>query len=396
MAKIQDMEARYIINTYNRKPDETPCLVRGQGSWVWDESGKKYLDFLSGLAVNAVGHCHPDVVEAIREQAGLLIHTSNLYYSEPQGKLARLLVESTMPGGKVFFSNSGAEANEAAIKLARKYNADRYKVITAYDSFHGRTMATLTATGQPKYQEAFKPLVEGFSYARFNDLDSFSALIDEQTAAVMIEPIQGEGGVHVAEESFIKGLRELCDRAGVLLIFDEVQCGMGRSGTLWAYENWGVRPDLLTAAKGLGGGLPIGVLLAGEFLAGVLQPGDHASTFGGNPVVCSAALAVLNILKKDGFLEEVRNKGSIIKTGLENMKSVYPDQIKEIRGMGLICAVEFKKPVAKNILEKCTAAGLLINAIGENIMRFLPPLTVTNSEISEGLEIINRALKEGG
>lgn len=394
MAKIQDMEARYMINTYNRKPGETPCLVRGEGTYVWDEDGKKYLDFLSGLAVNAAGHCHPDVVAAICKQAGLLIHTSNLYYSEPQVKLAKMLVESTMPGGKVFFSNSGAEANEGAIKLVRKYSADRFKIITACDSFHGRTMATITATGQPKYQESFKPLLEGFSYARFNDLDSFAALIDDQTAAVMVEPIQGEGGVNVAEESFLKGLRELCNRSGLLLVFDEVQCGMGRTGRLWAYENWGVKPDLLTAAKGLGGGLPIGALLVSEPLTDVLQPGDHASTFGGNPVVCSAAQVVFSIVNQDGFLEEVGNKGHMVGSELESMKTTFSDLIKEVRGMGLIYALELNQPLAKPVQEKCTAEGLLINAIGDSIVRLLPPLTISISELSAGLKIISRVLKD--
>ncbi|MGM0689836.1 MAG: aspartate aminotransferase family protein, partial [Bacillota bacterium] len=334
MKSIQEIEGQYIINTYNRQPDLTPCLLKGKGSYVWDEKGKKYLDFLGGLAVNVVGHCHPDVVGAISKQAASLIHTSNLYYSGPQAELAGLLVENTLPGGKVFFANSGAEANEAAIKLARKNKPERYKIITAEHSFHGRTLATITATGQPKYQKPFKPLLEGFSYGKFNDLDSFAQLVDSQTAAVMIEPIQGEGGVYVAEDSFILGLRELCDHYGILLIFDEIQCGMGRTGKLWAFENWLVKPDLITVAKGLGGGLPIGAMVVSEPYAFVLQPGEHASTFGGNPVVCSAALAVLNILLEDGFLETVVEKGLIIKENLQKMIADYPALAKEYRGMG--------------------------------------------------------------
>ncbi len=394
MKSIQELERNYIINTYNRQPGVTPCLVRGEGSYVWDDSGKKYLDLLGGLAVNVVGHCHPAVVEAIREQAGLLIHTSNLYYGGPQAELAEVLVENTMPGGKVFFANSGAEANEAAIKLARKNKADRYKIITAESSFHGRTLATVTATGQPKYQKPFAPVVEGFSYGRFNDLDSFKNLVDDQTAAIMIEPIQGEGGVYVAEDSFMKGLRSLCDREGILLIFDEVQCGMGRTGELWAFENYGVIPDLLTAAKGLGGGLPIGMMLAREPYRDVFQPGDHASTFGGNPVVCRAALAVLRILLRQGFLKEVAEKGACLRQDLENMIATYPTLGCEYRGMGLISALELKIPEAKNIQAKCTAEGLLINAIGDYTLRFLPPLTISRSELEDGLKTIRQILDD--
>jgi len=392
---IQDLEAKYIINTYSRDPGATPCLVRGEGSYVWDQNGKKYLDFLSGLAVNILGHCHPEVVEAIKKQASLLIHTSNLYYTAPQAYLAEALVESILPGGRVFFANSGAEANEAAIKLARKYNPGRYKIITAENSFHGRTMATLSATGQPRYREAFKPLVEGFDYARFNDLDSFAGLIDRQTAAIMIEPVQGEGGVYVAGSSFMRGLRKLCDREGLLLIFDEVQCGMGRTGKLWACENWPIKPDLLTVAKGLGGGLPIGALVADEAFSTVLQPGDHASTFGGNPVTCSAALAVLNLVREEQFLKEVRGKGLALEDKLNRIAADHPELIKETRGLGLIMALELKKAGAKEIQRKCTEHGLLVNAIGDHVIRFLPPLNISGDELEEGLEIFERVIKEG-
>jgi acetylornithine/N-succinyldiaminopimelate aminotransferase len=392
-SSIQQMEAKYIINTYNRQPAVTPCLVRGEGSYVWDENGKKYLDFLSGLAVNIVGHCHPAVVEAIQKQAAILSHTSNLYYGGPQAELAKVLIDRSMPGGKVFFANSGAEANEAAIKLARKHGAGRYKIITAQRSFHGRTLAALSATGQPKYQKAFEPLVEGFSYAVFNDLKSFADLIDPQTAAIMIEPIQGEGGVYVADESFIKGLRELCDQKNLLLIFDEVQCGMGRTGKLWAFENWGATPDLLTAAKGLGGGLPIGALLVREPYTAVFQPGDHASTFGGNALVCSAALAVLEVLQRNQFLDEVTEKGAMIRAEFAKMAEEHSCLIEEFRGMGLICALELGRPVAKAVHEKCLAAGLLTNAIGETTLRLLPPLNVSREEIETALQIIKLALE---
>ncbi len=393
METIQDLEARYIVNTYNRKAEETPCLIRGEGARVWDDGEKQYLDFLGGLAVNALGHCHPAVVEAVNKQVSSLIHTSNLYYTAPQVHLAEALVESSVPGSKVFFANSGAEANEAAIKLARKYKPGRYKIITAENSFHGRTMATLTATGQPKYREAFKPLLDGFEYARFNDLDSFAALVDEQTAAIMIEPVQGEGGAYVPGDAFMKGLRELCDRESILLIFDEVQCGMGRTGKLWAFQNWPVKPDLFTAAKGLGGGLPIGAMVAAEAFSAVLQPGDHASTFGGNPVACSAALAVLGLAGDEYFLKEVQDKGRLLGNRFAMIASNYHSLVKESRGMGLIMALELNQAAAKEIQKKCTAEGLLVNAIGENVIRVLPPLTISGAELEEGLNILEGVLQ---
>ncbi len=394
MGNIEDLESRYIINTYNRQPGSTPHLVKGDGAYVWDENGKKYLDFLGGLAVNVVGHCHPGVVEAICRQAGILSHTSNLYYTGPQAILAAELVEKTLPGGKVFFANSGAEANEAAIKISRKNKPGRYKIVTAERSFHGRTMATLTATGQLKYRKPFTPLLEEFSYGTFNDLTSFETLIDQETAAIMIEPIQGEGGVYVAEEAFLKGLRELCDREGILLIFDEIQCGMGRTGSLWAFENYEIKPDLITVAKGLGGGLPIGALIAAEKYTDVLQPGDHASTFGGNAVVCAAALTVLKIITDEGLLAGVKQKGLQLEGGLKNILTQFPSVQGEYRGLGLMCALEIDQPVAKKIYEKCTTEGLLINAIGDNILRLLPPLNIKESEIDEGLSIIHKAFQE--
>ncbi len=394
MMTIQELEKQYIINTYNRVAGKTPCLVKGEGSYVRDEKGKEYLDFLSGLAVNVLGHCHPAVVKAIGKQASELIHTSNLYFTEPQVRLAEALVESMLPGGKVFFANSGAEVNEAAIKLARKYKPGCFKIVSAENSFHGRTMGALSATGQPKHSEAFKPLLEGFSFAPFNDIDSFRGLIDEKTAAVIIEPVQGEGGVYVGTEQFMKGLREACDRWDVLLIFDEVQCGVGRTGKLWAFEHRGVKPDLVTVAKGLGGGMPLGALVVGERFAGTLKPGEHASTFGGNPVSCSAALAVLQIVGREDFLEEVTAKGAILAEGLIAKTSESPALLKECRGLGLICAVELEKPLAGLIQEKCTEKGLLVNAIGERILRFLPPLNLLEEELKTGLEIYGEVLEE--
>ncbi|HQD07031.1 MAG TPA: aspartate aminotransferase family protein, partial [Bacillota bacterium] len=350
--KIQELEANYIINTYNRKPGQNLLLVKGEGARVWDDGGRCYLDLVSGLAVNILGHCHPAVVAAVKEQVSRLIHASNLYYTEPQALLARTLVEHS-PGDQVFFCNSGAEANEAAFKLARKYRPGRYKIITAQRSFHGRTLAAITATGQPKYQQGLEPLVPGFSYAEFNNLDSFRRLVDEETAAILIEPVQGEGGVYVAEEAFLKGLRRLCDDEGILLIYDEVQCGMGRTGRLWAFENWGVPPDLLTVAKGLGGGLPIGALLAKREVAAAFHPGDHASTFGGNPVVCRAALAVMDTLLAEGFLEEVRRKGELWLGCLKRLQESYPGLVQEVRGLGLMNGLELTRPLASEIQQRC-------------------------------------------
>lgn len=389
---IEELEARYIINTYNREANRTPFLVKGEGSRVWDNRGRVFLDFVGGLAVNILGHCHPHVVAAISSQAQELIHVSNLYYTRPQAELARELVEHSA-GDRIFFANSGAEANEAAIKLARKYrHPARYKIITAISSFHGRTLATVTATGQQKYQQGFAPLPGGFLYAPFNDLASFEQLVDEETAAIMIEPVQGESGIHVGTPSFIRGLRELCDRTDVLLIFDEVQCGMGRTGKLWAYEHYGVEPDILTTAKGLGGGMPIGVMLAGPGLAGVFKPGDHASTFGGNPVTCQAALAVLEVLLKKPFLDEVQQKGQLLITGLQRLLSSLPDLVGQVRGLGLMAAVELHKPLAKALQQECQEQGLLINAIGDRILRFLPPLIVTEAELEQALLILEQAL----
>ncbi len=392
MAAVEELEARYIINTYNRQEDRTLFLVKGAGSRVWDNKGKDYLDFVGGLAVNLLGHCHPEVVAAICKQAGELIHTSNLYYTRPQVELARVLVEHSA-GDRVFFANSGAEVNEAAIKLARKFHYPRrHKIITAQRSFHGRTLATVAATGQRKYQRGFAPLPDGFSYALFNDLASFEQLVDGETAAIMIEPVQGEGGIHVAAPAFIRGLRELCDRTGLLLIFDEVQCGLGRTGRLWAYEHWGAAPDIFTTAKGLGGGLPIGAMLARSGVAGVFKPGDHASTFGGNPVACRAALAVLNILLEESFLEQVHDKGQLFLEGLRRQVSSFPDLVREARGLGLMAALELGEPLAVTVQQRCQEKGLLVNAIGDQILRFLPPLNAGEAELEQALAILEQVL----
>lgn len=397
MPTTEKLESRFIVNTYNRRPGINLAVERGKGSFVWDEQGRRYLDLVGGLAVNLIGHCHPAVVEAVQDQVGRLIHTSNLYYTAPQSRLAKLLAENSV-GDRVFFGNSGAEANEAAIKLTRKYyrtrGENRYKFITAFRSFHGRTLATVTATGQARYQQGYEPLVEGFAHAEFDDLSSFAALVDRETAAIMLEPVQGEGGVYVAGENFMRGLRELCDREGLLLIFDEVQCGLGRTGWLWAYERYGVEPDILTTAKGLGGGLPIGVMLAREEIAAAFKPGDHASTFGGNPVACNAACAVLQVLLETGFLEEVQTKGRTWEKELHRLAQCFPDLIAEVRGLGLISALELRRPVAAAMQHRCQEAAVLVNAIGETTLRFLPPLTITAAEMELGLQVLKSVLEE--
>lgn len=392
MLSVEDLEARYIFNTYGRKKERNLHLVKGEGVHVWDIRGRRYLDFVGGLAVNLLGHCHPAVVEAVCSQVRELIHVSNLYYTGPQTELARILVENSA-GERVFFANSGAEANEAAIKLARKYHhPGRYRIISAGNSFHGRTLATVTATGQEKYQQGFDPLPEGFSYAGFNDLASFEEKVDAETAAVLIEPVQGEGGIHVSTAAFIRGLRELCDRTGALLIFDEVQCGLGRTGRLWAHEHWGVKPDILTVAKGLGGGMPIGAMLARGEVAGAFRPGDHASTFGGNPVVCRAAQAVLGVLLGESFLEGVQQKGEIFLGGLRGLASSFPGLIREVRGLGLMAALELQEPLSVPAQQACQEQGLLVNAIGERILRFLPPLIATAAELQQALAILEQVL----
>ncbi len=392
MNEVEKLEARYIINTYGRKKEQNLFLVKGEGVYVWDNRGNRYLDFVSGLAVNLLGHCHPEVVKAITSQARELIHTSNLYYTRPQAELARILVEHSA-GDQLFFANSGAEANEAAIKLVRKYHyPERYKIITARHSFHGRTLATVTATGQEKYQQGFAPLPEGFSYAIFNDLSSFEELVDRKTAAIMIEPVQGEGGIHVATPAFIRGLRELCDRTGALLVFDEVQCGLGRTGKLWAYEHWAVTPDLLTAAKGLGGGMPIGVMLARSGVAEAFKPGDHASTFGGNPVACQAALAVLKVLLEKAFLDGVWKRSQLFMSGLQLLAASFPKLVKEVRGLGMMVALELHKPLAGQAQQECQEKGLLVNAIGDKVLRFLPPLIVTEAELNRALTVLEQVL----
>ena len=382
---------RVLMPTYAPSPIS---IVRGRGSRVYDLEGREYLDFVAGIAVNTLGHAHPDLVAAIQKQAQHLLHASNLYYTEPQVKLAKALVDHSF-AKKVFFCNSGAEANEAAIKLVRRYahqkhGPDRYEIITMLNSFHGRTMATLTATGQEKVQKGFEPLVPGFRYVPLNDLPELEKALSSKTAAVMLEPVQGEGGVHVADRTYLKGLRELCRRHDVLLVFDEVQTGMGRTGTLFAYEQLGVHPDIMTLAKGLGGGVPIGACLATDEVAAAFSPGAHASTFGGNPLACAAALAVLRVLLEGRVLEQSRRMGDYLAKGLLDLKDRL-HIVKDVRGLGLLQGMELTIE-GKPVVDDCLARGLLINCTMERVLRFVPPLIITQHEIDRLLDTLSQVL----
>ncbi len=383
---VFEKEKRYILQTYKRHP---LYVKRGLGKYVWDHKGKRYLDFFSGLGVCSVGHCHRDVVAAIKKQSARIMHTSNLYYTLPQVTLAEKLSKISL-GGKIFFSNSGAEANECAIKLARKNGGDKkYKIISFYNSFHGRTLATLAATGQKKFHAGFKPLPKGFSFARFNDVKSVAEKIDNSVCGIIIEPVQGEGGVHVAEKQFLKALRKLCSKKKIILIFDEIQCGLGRTGKLFAYEHYGVKPDVLTIAKSLGGGLPIGATITTPRVARVFSKGDHGSTFGGNPVVCAAGISLLNLLKP-ALLNQV------VKVGKYFIKKLYAlqeekDCIIDIRGRGLMIAIELKKD-GSSIVAACQQQGLLINCTQEKVLRFLPPLDITFKDVDFAVNILAQVL----
>jgi predicted acetylornithine/succinylornithine family transaminase len=366
---------QYIFNTYKRYP---LTIARAKGSWVWDDKGRKYLDFFSGLAVSGIGHTLPSVVRAIRLQAGKVIHTSNLYYTEPAARLAQELCKRSF-AGRVFFANSGAEANEAAIKLARKYGSKdgRYEIIVFENSFHGRTLGALAATAQPKLQENFGPLPPGFPVAKFNQIDSVERLITPRTAAILIEPIQGEGGVRPATKEFLKALRALADQHKLLLMFDGVQCSLGRTGDLFSYQTQDVIPDVLTLAKGLGGGMPIAAMLAKKELADVLQPGDHGTTFGGNPVCSAAALAILKLLSPQ-LLKNVKAQAASLLTDLRAIVS-GKTFVRELRGVGLMMGVELTIPGAP-FVDACRKKGLLINCTQGTVLRFLPPLALKTAE----------------
>ncbi|RMD81054.1 MAG: acetylornithine transaminase [Candidatus Dadabacteria bacterium] len=365
------------------------AFVRGEGRRLWDESGKVYLDMLAGLGVASLGYGYPSLVEAICDQAGRLLHTSNLYYHQPGAELAARLVELSF-ADRVFFANSGTEANEAAIKMARRRGGGRYEVVSALRSFHGRTLGALAATGQPQLQEGCGPMPPGFRHVPYGDAGALAEAVGEQTAAVLVEPILGESGVIVPGPGYLRAVREICDRAGALMIVDEVQTGIGRTGRLFAHELEGVRPDICTVAKGLGGGLPIGAVLATEEAASALTPGSHGSTFGANLVCCRAALAVLAALYDDGVLENAERAGAYLGERLERLAAAR-DDVVEARGVGLMRALELNRP-AKPVVERALELGLIVNATAGTVVRMLPPLTITREEIDEGVELLERAL----
>ena len=386
-SEIQKLSKRHIINTYGER---SIALVKGKGMYVWDADGKKYLDFLAGIAVNALGHCHPEIVEAVKKQVSTLIHVSNFYHIKQQAELAELLIKHSFEG-KCFFCNSGAEANEAAVKLARKSTEqEKFEIITMTGSFHGRTLATVTATDNTKYQKGIGPLPDGFKQAVFNDIGSVKKCISDRTCAIMIEPVQGEGGIHIAKKEFIIELRKLCNSEKILLIFDEVQCGLGRAGKLFAYERYNVEPDMITLAKSLGGGLPIGALIAKDKTSSGFGPGDHGTTFGGNPLCCAAALTTLKIILRDNLSQHALEMGDYFKNKLKALKKEYCF-IKEVRGIGLMIGVELEFE-CKKIVEKCQKAGLLANCTSGNVLRFLPPLIVSEKEIDKAVNILDKIL----
>lgn len=380
------MYDKYIMNTYKRVP---LCLEKAKGVKVWDADGREYMDFFPGWAVSGIGHCHPKVTAAVNKQAKRLLHVSNNYYSRMQGELAETIIKNSFPG-KVFFANSGAEANEAAIKLARKYGhaSGRFEIITMTKSFHGRTLATITATGQDKVKIGFDPLPQGFKHIPFNDLEALEEAITDKTIAVMLEPIQCEGGINIASPGYMRGLRKICDERDMLLILDEVQTGMGRSGKMFAYQNYGITPDIMTLAKAIGGGLPIGVCVAREKFQDVLTPGTHASTFGGSPIVCAAALAVFEAIKKEKLISNANRMGAYINKKLNALKKKY-HFIKEIRQMALIIGLELGIK-GDEVYKECLKDGLLINCTQDTVLRIMPPLNVKKEEIDKAVSILDK------
>lgn len=390
-----------VMSTYGRYPI---ALERGSGCRVWDTEGREYLDFVAGIATCALGHAHPAMVETVTQQIQTLHHVSNLYYIPVQGELAHWLTSHSC-GDRVFFCNSGAEANEAAIKLARKYGhtvlgLEHPLILTANASFHGRTLATITATGQPKYQKNFAPLVPGFHYVPYNDIGALEGAIadldegNRRVAAILLEPIQGEGGVRPGDRAYFQKIRQVCDENNLLLILDEVQAGMGRTGTFWGYEQLGIEPDIFTTAKGLGGGIPIGAMLCKES-CNVFAPGDHASTFGGNPFACAVALTVGQTLERDGLLQNAQERGEQLRDGLQAIAQTYPDLIVEVRGWGLLDGLELNPKAtltAGDIVKAAMAEGLLLVPAGPTVIRFVPPLIVTADEVQQALQCLERAI----
>ncbi len=393
----------HVMNTYGRFP---LALERGEGCRLWDTQGREYLDFVAGIATCTLGHAHPAFIDTVTRQIKTLHHVSNLYYVPPQGELAQWLTAHSC-ADKVFFCNSGAEANEGAIKLTRKYAHDQLNIadpviITAHASFHGRTLATITATGQPKYQKGFSPLVPGFVYVPYNDITALEAMIAEvdrderRVAAIMLEALQGEGGVRPGDLAYFQRIREICTEKGILLILDEVQVGMGRSGKLWGYENLGIEPDIFTSAKGLGGGIPIGAMLCKSF-CDVFEPGNHASTFGGNPFACAVALCVCQTLEQENLLANVQQRGEQLRTQLQSIAAQYPDLIVDVRGWGLINGLELNAEAeltSIEVVKSAMAEGLLLVPAGPKVVRFVPPLIVTEAEINQAIAMLKAALSK--
>lgn len=393
MSDYQTQSQQYLFNTYARYP---LTLVRGQGAYVFDHQGKKYLDFLSGIACTPLGHCHPAVTQAILEQAQTLLHSSNLYYTAPSAELAQFLIQHGALD-KIFFCNSGAEANEGAIKLARKYQwmqgkSTQSTILSASHSFHGRTLAALAATAKPSIQTGFAPLPQGFKYADYENIASFCATIDSSVAAVILEPIQGESGIRVMQPEFLQAVRLACDKVGALLIFDEIQCGIGRTGQLFAYQHYDVKPDIITLAKGLANGLPIGAICATDTVAAAFQPGDHGSTFGGNPVACRAALATLKTLIEQDYLKQVQKLSDQLFRRLTGLQAKYP-QIKEVRGIGFMVGIELNQN-AMPVLAYCQDKGLLINVAAERVIRLLPPYIIQEEELAFACDCLEGALEK--
>jgi len=387
---------KLLMPTYARYPI---VLRKGRGVRVWDINGKEYIDFLAGIAVNVLGHCPRKVVMVIQKQAQRLIHVSNLYYTEPQLKLAEILTKNSF-ADRVFLCNSGTEANEGALKLARiymknKFGNERYEFISAKNSFHGRSFGSLSITGQEKYHHGFEPLLEGVRFVSFNDSKAIESAITDKTCAVILEPIQAEGGIYVPDKNYLKKVREICDKNGILLIFDEVQTGIGRTGKLFAYEHYGIEPDIMTLAKGLGGGIPIGAILAKDEIAQVFVPKTHASTFGGNPVACAAAVATLETILEDGYLlEYCQRMSKYFFKKLNTLKEKYSEFIKEIRGLGLLIGLEFLQNVDP-LVKKCMEKGLLVGTAGDgSVLRFTPPLIIEKEDIDEAISILDKAIKE--
>lgn len=391
----KQQENKYLMKTYKRY---NVSVKKSKGQYVWDEDGKKYLDFFSGISVCSFGHGNPAIVSAIKKQLDLFVHCSNVYYSKPQVEVAKLLLEKSFKNGRVFLANTGAEANEGAIKIARKWGFDnplkdgikRYEIIAFKSSFHGRTLATLAATGQEKFHVPFKPLQEKFVFAEFNNIDSVKKLINKKTVAVMIELVQGEGGINIADKKFVKDLRKLCDQKKLLLICDEIQCGMARTGKTFAWQHYGIKPDIFTLAKAIANGLPLGAVVADKKVSEVFNYGDHGSTFGGNPVSCAAAVATLKQITPK-LLKDVSDKAKYFVKELNELKKKY-SCIKQIRNLGLLVGVELDFQ-GKDIVEFCIEKGLLINCTQGNVLRFLPPFTITRKDIDKTIKILGDALK---